>query len=1332
MTESGAIACPVAGKSMGRKSRSIIPIDDLPSRIVPSQGEPKYKPKSEIFNRLTREAAAAYKIASGSKEEARQAHVEENAYAEPFTYWDWHGLSKKESAGSQECFSFWEGDGDLKKRRLLWERERGCKARGKWHGYPSEKERWNAFRAAIDATPANQAYVKSIAVSHWMTLDDIKWIADSFPNLTRLDLSHLQHCIGFENRMPDWKLMARTLEESKHQVLKRLNWLACSSLQTLSIRGEYNLGHDLYCDLHKSVCGLILGLSENLPETVRHIEARMSLPLLRFTLEELQNRTSVKTVGLDLGAWIQMYPLRIRDNVSDPDKKSRETQSAYSASYYQSTAGFRLGPRSPTKSQPRHPGCSIDTSSNHEYIEYLLQQSRADTLGQMLGNLYDARPSRKLKVKIVPITPEPQVGSTDPIHPLAFIQSPHEIASSIWEVGSQTSSLSRNLKEVYDWLSEEFSWRPIFDWDWLMLPEEMESTLDTAYSRELLENEQYLARIENQFQCLREAHIPVHLLIGRRDLHGSSLYWGWPYNEGKWKQWLNKRFDTNLSLIAGQIDSLSIFYDLRNPLSKERLEEIDQVQSYERPPATCPFAHCPWLNKGDDCPFVLQRLPQKHPKRTYSYATQQKMANKHILRPRDGIPKSYKGLANACSASSPHVGENANDHPSDDSDSGDAGPVDYAKLQHLARRAAYTREAVGWQRFWAEYALKLTRLTCLRVRMPRCFDKIGSWRLANLLNTNFGWEMLMYTDERQHIQTQEDLVRFISHAKPEEFEHEPEDKVWPAGRFVRRSWIWPKRRVVFHDHGVKENGKRNVEMFSEAVPEWGDRIFTQKDYMDTEAGENIEVKKARLAAELAAVREKQLEDKLHVARQQHKVQMEREKERSGQSIEFEQPTPEELDGQIARVKEDIADLEQREDDYQPSILTNTPDPFIVSLHEKRKEKETALQWLQYRLHEIRCSSGQVASPIERESLADELSEFLHARVTGGLPAEAEPAVNLEAQPAAEHPLTRIIREEAGQNLQFELGQIYPKFAIPIESFSTPSGLDQSIISPSASAEKRKRGDGEDDGVSAARTKMSRSSTIRVGGVGVEVTKTPDTKTTTTVGMVTRGLSEIPHSRMAEAALTLELEEDLERSPEPEPTATPTEIPLSPPIAQPSPSPPPQSIKMKITTAPAKRKNPSTKSIPTTELERPKKTTNRTKTDDRKYIDGSPPSDDDPSLSEFEPEEPRKKKRTKKSNDSKYVQPKLLTLDEEEQEGIEKRRKGNPERGTKRGHRGGKRTGTTRDKKKVNDVEGEISVKQGESTAEKEKKKPGRKKAMPLKEELKSPVAGRTRSRMKKA
>jgi hypothetical protein len=106
--------------------------------------------------------------------------------------------------------------------------------------------------------------------------------------------------------------------------------------------------------------------------------------------------------------------------------------------------------------------------------------------------------------------------------------------------------------------------------------------------------------------------------------------------------------------------------------------------------------------------------------------------------------------------SHPPAGENDMNYCDNDSDICDNKM--HAPLHELARRAAFKREAVGWQRFWSTYAPKFTSLDELHMRMPQCFDGVRSVELAKLLDLK-EWKLMVYANEQRHAQTEGALRR---------------------------------------------------------------------------------------------------------------------------------------------------------------------------------------------------------------------------------------------------------------------------------------------------------------------------------------------------------------------------------------------------------------------------------------------------------------------------------------------------------------------------------------------------------------------------------------------
>jgi hypothetical protein len=178
-----------------------------------------------------------------------------------------------------------------------------------------------------------------------------------------------------------------------------------------------------------------------------------------------------------------------------------------------------------------------------------------------------------------------------------------------------TSHHGTRLQDAYDWLNTTFHWRPVFDWDWFVKPdpEDQHRNLDVAYADMQYgleagggkeQSNALMAEIATQFQYMKDSGIPVHVLLGRRNPDESSLYRGWLYDAKAWEKSLTAPVDAGLEPVAAHIDTLSIFYDLRNPLDERRLLEIDDRQPYHGPDAHCPHPQCPCNSK--DCPFKKQ------------------------------------------------------------------------------------------------------------------------------------------------------------------------------------------------------------------------------------------------------------------------------------------------------------------------------------------------------------------------------------------------------------------------------------------------------------------------------------------------------------------------------------------------------------------------------------------------------------------------------------------------------------------------------------------------------------------------------------------------------
>jgi hypothetical protein len=327
--------------------------------------------KHKVFSYADREAIFSYRIATGGQEN-HKPYIFENAFREPFTCWDWHDTDLT-------C----EQD-DKRKRRLFYERQRGFKANdGQWSSYPSPRARWKAFKSSLD--DVTRPHVKRIAVARWMREEDMEWICEELTGLEALDLSDLEtrgskHVLTHEGGQPRWKdildIMLRSTprpspfdQRQPVHILKRLNWLGltndlqtdqgddafstvlsrCEQLDTLSLRASSGYDADYWShqhrqdaeDIHHRVCVPILRIAKNMPETVKTIELRQYMDFLPFFIEKLHDmRPTVQKVGIDLGAWVQVFPLRRAPKragcpiIKDEDIEQNVKKAVKAASYF--------------------------------------------------------------------------------------------------------------------------------------------------------------------------------------------------------------------------------------------------------------------------------------------------------------------------------------------------------------------------------------------------------------------------------------------------------------------------------------------------------------------------------------------------------------------------------------------------------------------------------------------------------------------------------------------------------------------------------------------------------------------------------------------------------------------------------------------------------------------------------------------------------------------------------------------------------------------------------------------------------------------------------------
>jgi hypothetical protein len=597
----------------------------------------------------------------------------------------------------------------------------------------------------------------------------------------------------------------------------------CTTLRTLCLR-QKQIKREL--TNHDYTSKLSVMIATLMPQSVTTLELRTP-PLCLDELVDVLNScgSSIKRIGIDFGAWVQQYPKQTMpdDELEEEDIKavarkaarkerfeayeevhkeifqadgrwllpesyvdrrankqkgnfSGPPKHAFERNFYRVNGRFNVVPKSIRENLNDEPN-DIPAKQGHHAEIPRTEHAKVDTLPELLNNLYGLE-KKHPNIRLFALIPEWQERSTDPINPLALLQQP--------EIAGKSPSFTTVQPGVYSWIHRTFDWHPIFDWDAFVRLEYRngEGRLSTSY-REIRKRlgldashsryDDLLTVIAQHFKNLKNADIPIHLFIGCRHHDTSSLYWGWPYDETAWSQWLETPFDASLRSVAPIIDILTVMYDIRNPLDEDRLYAIEELspQNGNVMLTTCPRPLCPWADY-QQCPF---QRPWYH-----SESKNQKMANKDNLKTPESVPALAPNVP-----SLPPTGRYAQA-------SQDVSLLEDS-LHDLARLAAFQREAVGWHRFWSTYSSQLTDLAQLHIRMPSCFDAVRSVSLARKLLHSKGWRVVPYANESADIQTTRDL-------------DDGEAKRWPAGTLVRRSWF--RQKDVAEQKPVSDDGE-NVE-----------------------------------------------------------------------------------------------------------------------------------------------------------------------------------------------------------------------------------------------------------------------------------------------------------------------------------------------------------------------------------------------------------------------------------------------------------------------------------------------------------------------------------------
>ncbi|KAF2258484.1 hypothetical protein CC78DRAFT_537713 [Lojkania enalia] len=450
--------------------------------------------------------------------------------------------------------------------------------------------RWINFQNSIN--DANRNYVQKLAMSHWCSIADFRWIEEKLPSLTSLDLTAIRDFVWTPEETWTWKELIQACPKlfARIEELEVANWAdytahsrieysysyndyrfkqrfrqsrrrdggsiakmvfpACTRLKTLAIRERYSGFHAWNeWEVHQRVCCLVDGITKYCPPTLSTLRVHDYAPyrsLFAIDAPRWQN------LSLEIALYSWMEDRADRDPLGPipfritPGSHHREEEEAFDDKTFES--------------------CKRDHIQVGSHVVQGWHASFEDLLHN-LRSVKDKHPT----VNVKPI----KVHQDMVLHPFHFVHVTHRRghAHHTPPVSSIDPISSPDIQTALRWLAQQCNWRPLLAWDTMMcdvFPANLEP------NRQFLPKAEVMSRIRSMVQTLKSLNIPIRLSIGDRantcpnsGLDG-SLYFG-DYKcfigEGDQKRELlaptQARF--NLSWIAEFVDELTIQYPVDVP-----------------------------------------------------------------------------------------------------------------------------------------------------------------------------------------------------------------------------------------------------------------------------------------------------------------------------------------------------------------------------------------------------------------------------------------------------------------------------------------------------------------------------------------------------------------------------------------------------------------------------------------------------------------------------------------------------------------------------------------------------------------------------------------------
>ncbi|KAF1927835.1 uncharacterized protein M421DRAFT_47487, partial [Didymella exigua CBS 183.55] len=466
---------------------------------------------------------------------------------------------------------------------------------GDWKYRSSGQVRWQAFQASI--ADANRRYVQRLAVSHWASLDDFRWIEANLPALASLDLSAIKDFVWTPEETWTWSMLADACPAlfARLDELEVGNWAdyaahsrieysysyndyrfkqkfrlsrrrgggsvakhifpLCTQLKTLAIRERYSGFHTWNeWEVHQRVCCLVDGVQSNCPASLTKLKVHDYAPYRSLFSSDATDWRQLTDVEIGLYSWLE-------------DRRERDVIGPIP---YRITPGHHHRDEEEAFDDKSFDVCTRNHMTLGEHVVKGVGATFEDLLRSLrtISNKYpniNIKPMRNLEN----IT----------LHPFHLVNvMSRRLPFGLGNVPADNTApadpcSSVNVQEAIRWLLGKCDWKPILAWDSIMcdvFPANLEP------SRPFVAKPKVISRIATMVRTLRGLDIPIRISIGDRTNTSTScspdgsLYFG-DYKtfsgtgDDKVEQLLPTQAAFNLSPIAHLVDELTIQYPVDVP-----------------------------------------------------------------------------------------------------------------------------------------------------------------------------------------------------------------------------------------------------------------------------------------------------------------------------------------------------------------------------------------------------------------------------------------------------------------------------------------------------------------------------------------------------------------------------------------------------------------------------------------------------------------------------------------------------------------------------------------------------------------------------------------------